>query len=459
MEIVYDLAKSFEVSADGLTYTFALRDDAYFTDGKPVTAADVAFTIEKAKESGSSVDLSFVESAAAPDEHTAVFTLSQPISTFLGTLCSIGIVPEHAYSENYGNEPIGSGPYKLVQWNKGEQVILERNEDYYGEAPAIPKVTLLFMAEDAAFAAAKAGEVNVALTSATLADQDIDGMKLARVSTADNRGFTLPVNPAGGISADGNPAGNDVTCNLEIRRAIAYCIDREKLAEDALAGYGDPAYSENDGMPWNNLATKIETDVEKAKTLLADGGWADTDGDGIVEKDGLAAAFTCIYPSGDSVRQAVAMAASAQARDIGIDITVEGVSWDDIMKRMYSDAVLMGWGSSNPYTSYLLYHSSSALKDDFYDPEGFADETVDAHLDAALHATDMDIAYNEWKLAQWDDAAKTGTAMQGECPWVWLVNVQHLYYVSEGLDIGTQPLHALGADWTLLQNLSEWKWN
>jgi peptide/nickel transport system substrate-binding protein len=283
-------------------------------------------------------------------------------------------------------------------------------------------------------------------------------MNLQRVTTLDNRGLTLPMEPnTRKTTESGRVYGNDVTCNIAIRHALAYCMDRSKIATDAVNGFGDPAYSENDGMPWNNLAVKIETDVEKAKQILADDGWTDTDGDGIVEKKGLKAEFTCIYPSGDSVRQAVAMAVAAQAKEVGINIVVEGTSWDDISKRMFSDAVLMGWGSSNPYTSYLLYHSANKLRDDYYNPEGFDNETVDKYLDQAMHALLVDEANIYWQKAQWDGT--TGTAMQGDCPWVWLVNLQHLYYVREGLDIGNQQLHAHGASWPLLQNLSDWKWN
>ena len=453
-----DLATGYTLSDDGLEWRFTLRQDAFFTDGTPVTAADVAFTFVTAKASRSTLDLTGLLSCEAVGDTEVVFTLAKPASTFLHTLATIGIVPQHAYDENYGSAPIGSGPWKLVQWHRGERVILEANEDYYGTAPAIKKATLVFMDETAAFAAAQAGQVDVALTSATLATQAISGMRLQAVTTLDNRGITLPTTPATGQTTDsGHPVGNNVTCHLAIRQALATGIDRAQIAQDALNGYADPAYSENDGMPWNNPAVQIETDAEKARQLLADAGWADTDGDGVVEKGGLQAAFTCIYPAGDSVRQAVAMAAAQQARALGIAITVEGVSWNELSQRMFSDAVLMGWGSSNPMTSYYLYHSTGALQDDYYNPEGYQNPTADAYLDAALNATTPEAANAQWQLAQWN--GETGTAMQGDCPWVWLVNVQHLYYVRGGLDIGAQQLHPHGASWPLLQNLEDWTWS
>ena len=452
-----DLAVDYKLSDDGLTWTFTIRDDAYFTDGEKVTAGDVAFTLETAKASNGSFDLTYIESAVAQDETTVVITLSRPTSIFLNTLASVGIVPEHAYNDDYGMNPIGSGPYKFVEWRPQEQIMFTANENYYGEAPDIKNVTVVFMSEDAALAAVKAGQVDVAYSVATLATTQVNGYHVEAIQSADNRGFTLPVLPdEGRTTQSGVPIGNNVTCNLEIRQAIAYAIDREQIADTVLNGFGRPAYSENDGMPWNNPDVRLETDVEYAKKLLLDNGWTDTDGDGIVEKDGLKAEFKCVYPSGDSVRQAVGMAAAEQLLDIGIKVDIEGMSWDEIMKVMFSEAVLMGWGSSSPNETYYLYRSEGALLDDFYNPEGYQNDITDAYLDAAMSALTVEEAYENWKKVQWDGV--TGTAMQGECPWVWIVNLDHVTYVRDGLSIGSQPIHGHGHGLPLIQNLNEWSW-
>ena len=223
-----------------------------------------------------------------------------------------------------------------------------------------------------------------------------------------------------------------------------------------LNGFGRPAYSENDGMPWNNPEVQIDTDVAYAKKLLADGGWKDTDGDGILEKNGVKAEFRCVYPSGDSVRQAVGMAVAEQLMAIGIKINIEGMSWDEIMHVMYSEAVLMGWGSSIPNETYYLYRSESALLDDFYNPEGYMSDSTDAYLAAALAALTPEEANEYWKKVQWDGT--TGTSMKGECPWVWIVNLDHVTYVREGLSIGEQPIHGHGHGLPLIQNLQDWRW-
>ncbi|MBR2329011.1 MAG: ABC transporter substrate-binding protein [Clostridia bacterium] len=457
MSFKNDLATGYTLSEDGLTWTFTLRDDAYFTDGEKLTASDVVFTFNTAKNAKASVDLTFMEKIEAPNDTTVVVTLTKPTSVFLNTVASLGIVPEHAYGPDYGVDPIGSGPFKFVQWSKQEQLILEANENYYGTVPAMKKVTIVFMSEDAALAAVKAGQVDIAQSAATLADIPVAGYNVKRISSVDNRGFTLPMSPDEGKTTEGGyPIGNNVTCNIEVRHAIAYALDREMVANVALSGYATPCYSENDGMPWNNPEVKIETNVEYAKKLLADAGWADTDGDGIVEKDGIKAEFGCVYPSGDSVRQAVAMAAAEQLKEIGISVIVEGTSWDDISKRMFSESVMMGWGAANPYESYCLYQSAGAFKDDYYNPEGYMSETTDAYLAAAMEALTVEEAYRNWQLAQWD--GETGTAMKGECPWVWIVNIDHIYFARDGLDIGAQQLHPHGASLPILQNLQDWKW-
>lgn len=452
-----DLATGYELSEDGLTWTFTIRDDAFFTDGEKVTAQDVAFTLETAKAANGSFDLTYMESAVAQDDTTVVITLSKPTSIFLNTLASVGIVPEHAYGDDYGTKPIGSGPYKLVEWRPQEQLMFTANENYYGDVPEIKNVTVVFMSEDAALAAVQAGQVDVAYTVATLATTKVKGYDVEAITSADNRGFTLPVLPDEGKTTEtGATIGNNVTCNREIRQAIAYAIDRQQIADTVLNGFGRPAYSENDGMPWNNPNVKLETDVEYAKKLLADNGWVDTDGDGIVEKDGLKAEFRCVYPSGDSVRQAVGMAAAEQLRAIGIKVDIEGMSWDEIMKVMFSEAVLMGWGSSSPNETYYLYRSEGALLDDFYNPEGYMSDVTDGYLDAAMSALTVEAANENWKKVQWDGT--TGTAMQGECPWVWIVNLDHVTYVREGLSIGNQPIHGHGHGLPLIQNLNEWSW-
>lgn len=160
-----DLATEWEVSDDALTYTFKLREGVTFHDGSDFTAEDVVFTYNEVKKNqgnNENVDLSRMASVEAADDHTVVFTLSEPYSSFLDQTVCLGIVPSDSYdSETFDTEPVGTGPWKIVQYDTAQKIIVDANDDYYGGVPSIPRVTMLNMEEDTAIANAKSGELDV----------------------------------------------------------------------------------------------------------------------------------------------------------------------------------------------------------------------------------------------------------------------------------------------------------
>ena len=181
LKIDYDLATDMSVSNDGLTWTVKIRDGVSFTDGEKLTAKDVAFTYNTLKSTSSVNDFTMLDSAEAVDDMTVVFHMKRAYSIWPYTMAIVGIVPEHAYGADYGEHPIGSGRYIMKQWDRGQQVIFEANPDYYGEAPKMKKVTVLFMEEDAAFAAVQSGQVDLAYTAASYSDQTISGYDLLSI--------------------------------------------------------------------------------------------------------------------------------------------------------------------------------------------------------------------------------------------------------------------------------------
>jgi peptide/nickel transport system substrate-binding protein len=460
MNIVTDLASEYTVSGDGRVYTFKIRGDPKFTDGEPVKPSDVVFTFKALKNNPTAIDLANMEDCTVSGDDTVVITLSKPQSVFLLTVTQIGIVPEHRYNGDFGLKPIGSGPFKLTQYDVDQQFILEANEDYYGPVPAIKRAVFVKISdEDARLGAVKAGQVDITLTSAVIASVNkVPGYYLLNKASVDNMGIAMPWVPDDGlINQYGAKVGNNVTSDKAIRKALAYGLDRDTICKDALSGFAGPAYSENDGMPWWNPESVIKTDLDYAVSELENAGWLDTDGDGIREKNGLKASFSLLYFAGDSVRQAVAMAAAAQAKqNLGIEIIVEGAGSDVITARMYAEPMILAWGSSNPRTSYNLFHSSRAGLDDWYNPENFRSSVVDGYLEQALNAQSLEQSIPYWRQAQWD--GQTGTSMRGEAPYIFLINKDHLYWAREGLDTGTQKIHAHGDAWPLVANLREWKW-
>ena len=342
LTIGYDLATDVAASEDGLTWTVTIRDDVSFTDGEPLTAADVAFTYNTVKASSSVNDFTMLDYAEATNDTTVVFHMTRAFSIWPYTMAVVGIVPEHAYdSATYGSNPIGSGRYVLKQWDRGQQVILEANPDYYGQAPAMERVTILFMEEDAAFLAAQAGQVDVAYTSATYSNESVEGYSLAAYQSVDNRGFNLPAVPAGGTNENGVAVGNDFTSDVRVRRALNIGVDRQEMIDNVLNGYGSPAYSVCDQMPWYNPASQVEYDPQGAAALLDEAGWLLGE-DGVREKDGVKAELTLLYSNGDSIRQALAADFASQMEELGIACSIEGVGWDTAYDRALSTPLLWG---------------------------------------------------------------------------------------------------------------------
>ncbi len=451
LSIDYDLATDMQVSEDGMAWTVTIRDDVFFTDGDPLTAEDVAFTYNTVKADSSVNDFTMLKEAVAVDEKTVEFRMERPYSIWPYTMAIVGIVPEHAYGPAYGENPVGSGRYLMKQWDKGQQIIFEANPDYYGEAPKMKKVTVLFMDEDAAYAAVMAGQADLAYTAASYSDQAVDGYTLLAYETVDNRGINLPAAPAS-ADAEGNPMGNDLTDDVRVRRAVNIGIDREEMIQNVLNGYGTAAYSVCDRMPWYNDAAQVSYDPEGAAALLEEAGWLPGP-DGIREKDGVRAELNILYSAGDSVRQALAADTQNQLKKLGIDASIEGVGWDTAYTRAQAEPLMWGWGAHTPMELYNIYHTLEGGSAE-YSP--YSNEKVDQYMDEALAATSLEESYELWKKAQWD--GETGITQQGDIPWIWLCNIDHLYWAKEGLHVADQKLHPHGHGWSIVNNVDQWYW-
>ena len=446
---VNDLATDYDISSDFKTYTVTIRDDVNFTDGNKLTAKDVAFSYNKAKELGEGADLSSMNEAKA-DGNKVVFTLNKSDSTFINKLTDVGIVPEAGYNEDsYGQNPIGSGPYKLAQWDKGQQFILEKNPDYYGKEPYFDKITNLFLDSDAAFAAVKNGDVDIAEVPVAYANETVKGYHMEYFDSIDVRGISLPTQmDEGKLSEDNVTIGNNVTGDPAIREALNIGIDREALLEGALNGFGDVNYNGvADQLAWSFNSTFKDGQVDQAKQVLEQAGWKDTDNDGIVEKDGQKASFSVYYNSQASERQAIAVAVAEQAKEIGIEIEPVGGSWDDIDPNRYSQGVVWGFGSADPMEIQHQYDSRVAAVG-YDNPEALNDTAVDSLIDSAM-AQETNSSY-----ATWSQAAQQANS---NYPFLWVGTMDYTYFVSDDLDISnsTHLIYPHGGD--IWGNIYDWK--
>lgn len=461
VNFVGDLASEYTVSDDALVWTFTLREHAKWSNGDPVTAEDVVFTYELLKADGTRFDLSVMDEIVALDSTHVEIRLGTPQSTFVSQLSEIPIVPAALYGPDYSSNPVGSGPYRVVDFQDGQQMILEANPYWYGAAPEFTKLTFLFLAEDAALAAAQAGTVDIAYVPPAYADRTVPGMSVQSFETVDSRSLSLPTRPAGNtgqIRGADVAVGNDVTADLSIRQALNIGLDREEIVEIVLQGHGRPAYTLVDGLPWFNEDVIFEDGrIEDARELLEHGGWADSDSDGIVEKGGVKAAFTLLYPSDDQLRSDLALVVADQARELGIEITAQGTTWDGIYLDGKSNAVTWGGGRHHAHQLFSMY-SSEVLDTSYNNMPQYSNSTVDSHLSSALKATTSEEANAFWKKAQWDGT--TGFAGEyGDAPMIWLVRIDHLYLVRDGLDLGEPIVQGHGHEWALFNTISQWAWS
>ena len=454
-----DLATDYKISKDKLTWTVKIRDDAKFTDGKPVTAQDVAFTYETTKKSSTEIDLTMIKEVKAKDDTTVEFKLERPMSTFVEKLGACGIVPKHAYNDSFKDKPIGSGPYKFVDWAKGQQVIAEANEDYYGDKQSIKKLTMVFLDTDAAYAAVKSGDVDMASINGDLAKEKVKGTKILDIPSIETYGVEFPmVANTGKKTKTGYEIGNNVTSDEAIRKALNTAVDRQGMVDGVLNGYGSVSTTGLEKMPWLNKETVLKesdyNNLEEAKKILKDGGWKDSDNDGILEKDKTKASFKVLYTPGN-YRQALGLEFQKIAKELGIEITLEERTWDTIVKDIHKEAVLFGFGSGDPSELYNLYYGGAANTPVEWDNAGFYDnKTVNKYIDQALNSEDEKEALPYWQKAQFD--GKTGASVKGDAPYCWLVNANHVYIVSEGFDIGKPVVQPHGG--RIFDNVTEWAW-
>ena len=446
--LVNDLATDYTISSDGKTIDVALREGVKFTDDTPLTAEDVAFTYNKAKETGVT-NLDALDKAEAVDDTHVKFILSEPDSTFVHRLASVGIVPSDSYNnETYGENPVGSGPYKLTQWNKGQQAIFEINDDYYGEKPYYRKITNLFMDPDAAFAAAKKGDVDVVEVPLSYSNESIEGMHQVIYPSLDNRYIGLPVNNET-PNEDGVIVGNNITSDPAIRKAINVGIDRKAIVEGAYNGLGNVSYvGTGNLLPWASDYSFEDGKVDEAKQILAAGGWTDTDGDGIVEKDGQKAAFNIDYSSSDKTRQAVALQFAEQVKQIGIEATPEGKTWDEMDTTKFNQPIVWGGGSADPHQLYNFYDSKVAANE-YNNPAAYNNSQVDALIDSAMANNNLESSYATWEQVE--------TTAAQDVPYVWIGTLDYLFFVDDSIDLSddTHTIYPHGGD--IFGNVYDWK--
>lgn len=403
MSPIPEVATSWSRSPDGLTWTFKLRDDIKWSDGKPLTSADVAYTFTRtAKEEWSNFSpfTSGFSKVEAPDPTTVIVTTKEP-DPRLPSL-PVYILPKHVW-EKYGpkkvggysnNDPVTSGPFRLTAWNKGSYFEMTANKSYFAGKPAVDKVRFRIFRNDEAMAAAlKNGEIDAVYNlSPDLAGQ-IEGNKNITPINAQDGSFTqLTMNTGSGNVGNGHPALQDV----RVRQAIAQAIDKETLVKRVLNGLGSPGESMNVAVApkWNlkiPADKKMNFNLAAANKILDDAGYK-KGSDGIrtmPDGSGKKLDFRFFFPSDDETYSRDVQFIKEWLKDIGINATATPKSEDEltpIENKGQFDLIIWAW---TPYAdptammSYLTCDQVPKKPDDgLYNDAFFCDQEYDRLFNA-----------------------------------------------------------------------------
>lgn len=384
------LASDYSVSDDGLTWTFTLQPDAAWHDGEPVTANDVAFTMEFIKNNQhlrwTDPVTAQVESVEVVDEHTAVFHLTAPTPGFaLLIAADVPILPQHIWQDaalTWGEPvdvaPIGSGPYKLVKHETDVMYRMEANPDYWGGAPLVDSVVFVIITDsNAQMTALRSGEIDFAtgyVPPELVEDMD-DGVN---VTVARAPGYVLDYV---GMHADRAPLSDTA-----FRLALLFAVDVNEITSILYGEYavpGSPGYVPPSA-PW---ATPIDSqyDPAYAAELLDEAGYLDTDGDGWRETpDGEPIDLEMHTQTSNPIRLRAGELVAEYAAEIGIRITPtpgEFATWmTTVRERGDYEMYLGGWSApvqQNPDRMAQLFHTEGALNFvEFSQPE--MDDLLDA---------------------------------------------------------------------------------
>lgn len=362
------LAESWEVSDDGRAWTFNLVDGVTWHDGEPFTASDVKFTIEYIQANELPGLLAYVQGISgveAPDDRTVVISYDEPLATTLYDLQSLWIVPEHVWQDVSGEgegaltfanpNPIGTGPFKLVRWDKQQELVLEANNDYWQGRPALDRVVFEFFSNfGTMLLSLREGTIDVIpweIPPTAVAELESDPS--VEVVTEPNLYYRwINFN----VSGQGHPALAD----RDVRLALNHAIDRQFLADLIHQGnveLGVQIVHSATPMWFNENLQPYQFDLEMARNLLAEAGYEDTDGDGIREGgDGTPLSFNLFIIN----RWPEAVNAAEQIKnwwaDIGVEVTLQpadaGTILADVLELTHD---MYFWGfSGNPDPTFSL---------------------------------------------------------------------------------------------------------
>lgn len=396
-----DVAESWDVTEDGLKWTFKIRQGIKFHDGHELTADDVIFSYSlplNADYTGPySLPFKVIKEINKVDDYTVDFVLTEPYAPFITITATMGVLPKHILGdvpvaelgkhEFNTKSPIGSGPFKFSEWKDGQYVKVDAFDDYYDGRPYLDSIIYKIVPDaNAIIAQLQAGDITytgITPTNVPIAQKMMDEGNLVLKSGVQNAWDYIGYNLR-------NPLFED----KEVRQALTHAIDRESIVAAVLDGAGQVTHGPGSPANWafTKDVPKFDFDTSKSSQMLEAAGWK-KGSDGILEKDGKKFSFTLTTTSSSETYQQIATVVQQQLAEVGIEVKIELLEWSAYLEATQPpnwkfDAIVAGWSiGSDPDPTYF-WHSKEIEKGLNY--FAYSNPKVDELLDKNTKVSDID---------------------------------------------------------------------
>ncbi|MDD2541864.1 MAG: peptide-binding protein, partial [Desulfuromonadaceae bacterium] len=367
LKIVGDLAKSFDISDDGLTITFHLHHGVKWHDGAPFTSRDVLYTyhvtIDPKTPTAYAEDFKQVKNITAPDLFTIRVSYNSPFAPALASW-GMNILPAHLLEGKditkspLARNPVGTGPYRFKEWVSGQKIELEANKDYFEGRPYIDRIIYRIIPDTSTlFMELKAGAIDL-----------MNPTPVQYARQTESKEFTSRFNkyryPSSTYLYMGYNLRHPLFSDKRVRQALTAAINKDELIQGVLFGMGQKAYGPIIPGRWayNPAVKDIVYDPKHAAELLAQAGWKEKNSDGILVKDGKPFTFTILTNQGNQQRLMTAQIIQQRLLQVGIDVKIRVVEWAAFLKEFINkgnfEVVLLAWSVSQDPDMFDVWDSS-----------------------------------------------------------------------------------------------------
>lgn len=383
------LLTSWKSSKDARTWTLHLRKGVKFTDGTPLNAEALIFSIQYMTRPGSR--FANIQSMDAVDAYTVRLSLKKPDAIFIHTISSLGLMSPTCVDKNgQFAKPVGTGPFQFVEYSEGRQLVYQKNEDYWGEKPKVDKVIIKIIPDfNTRAMALESGEIDVA---------DYLPAEILHKLETDPRFTVVRRIPSPCPNWIGMNTKKEPFDDVRVRKAVNYAVDVEtivdKLINSILPGLAVPATKGPHSQPLFKPIVNSDLhwygyDVAKAKQLLEDAGWRDMDGDGVVEKNGrsfrVELISSLLYAEGTEIAEAVQSQLKAAGIDVAVRVLESGARFQAYREKKYDLIELGGICPHNDPSPWYDYYFHSKKHPAYCIME---DKAIDAEIDRLSSAVD-----------------------------------------------------------------------